>query len=290
MIGTNIAMKMIVVYNSKSGSALGKNELRHKFRAADIAIEEFVEIQKGFEKKLAPHIAKGKSIAVIGGDGTISAVAGCVVGTDATLVPLPGGTLNHFTKDLAVPQDIDAALKALVTGRTRRIDIVSVQSVYFINNSSIGLYPASLHERKEIEPKGVGKWAAASVASLRALISFKTYRVAIDDRVLTTPFVFIGNNRYKLDMMGAADRARLDEGVLTVYVAKTRSRLTLLKIALAALVGNVDDLPEFDEFYPQSLTIEATNIRLSVSHDGEVSRITTPLEYKMRRQALKVLA
>lgn len=282
-------MKLILIHNPKSGSALSQDELQQKCQDANIEIEEFIEVQDGFEKKLAPHIQAGKHIAALGGDGTVSAVAGQLADTNATLMPLPGGTLNHFTKDLGVPQDIDEALARLTQLTPRSIDIAEVNGTYFINNSSIGLYPTSLQDREEIEDT-VGKWPAAVAASLRALVSFKTYRVTIDNHTFATPFIFVGNNRYQLDALGSTERTRLDEGTLTVYVAKTRSRLTLLKIAVFALLGRASELPEFDEFYTQSLTIKSNKRHLDVSHDGEISRIATPLAYEIHTKALRVVA
>lgn len=281
-------MKLVVVYNSKSGSALTKSELRKNFVAAGHEVERFVAIGDGFEQKLATSIKQGKYIAVVGGDGTVSAVAGLVAGTTATLVPLPGGTLNHFTKDLGVSQDIDEALSDIKKSRARRIDIASVNGITFINNSSIGVYPASLHGRDEIEPK-LGKWPAAVIASFRSLVRLKTYRVTIDDHTFKTPFVFVGNNRYSLDSLGGTERTSLDEALLTVFVAKTQSRRTLLKIALFALIGKAKQLSEFDEFHVEELTIETKRPILSVSHDGEVSRLSSPLRYQVRAKALKIL-
>lgn len=281
-------MKIVVVFNPKSGSALSKSELRKKCAAAAIQVERFVEIGDGFERKLALHIKKGAHIAAVGGDGTISAVAGQLVGTKATLIPLPGGTLNHFTKDLGVEQDIDEALGSLKKSKVRRVDIARVNDTFFINNSSIGLYPSSLHERDEIEPV-TGKWPAAMIASFRVLVRLKTYRVTIGDRTFMTPFIFVGNNHYSLDSFGGTERTTLDEGLLTVFAAKTQSRLTLFKIALFALVGKAKQLPEFDEFHVSALTIETRHRKLSVSHDGEVSKLTTPLRYEVKEKALRVL-
>lgn len=282
-------MKIVIVYNPKSGSALSKQELRKKCTAAGIEIETFVAIKDGFERKLALHIKQGEYIAAVGGDGTISAVAGQVARTKAVLVPLPGGTLNHFTKDLGIPQDVDKALKRLKTRRVRTIDIASLDGTFFINNSSMGLYPASLRDREDLEPM-TGKWPAAIAASFRALIRFKTYHVTIDKRSFRTPFIFVGNNRYSLNSFGGTERSSLEKGVLTVYAAKTQSRFRLLKIALFALVGKAKQLPEFDEFHTKSLMIETKSPKLSVSHDGEVSKFASPLTYKVHANALKVLS
>lgn len=152
----------------------------------------------------------------------------------------------------------------------------------------MGLYPASLHDREDIEPQ-TGKWPAAVIASLRALVRFKTYHVTIDDHTFKTPFIFVGNNRYSLTSLGGTERSSLDEGILTVYAAKTQSRLRLLQIALFALIGKTKHLPDFDEFHPKSLTIKTKRAKLSVSHDGEVSKFTSPLTYQIHSRALKIL-
>lgn len=282
-------VNIVLVYNPKSGSALDANTLRQKCDAVGITIDNLIAIDDTLKAQLAPHIEKAAIIGVIGGDGTVSAVAGLVAGTKATLLPLPGGTLNHFTKDLGIAQNIDDALKHAVTSKSKTVDIARVNDIRFINNSSIGLYPSTLRERKEIEPK-IGKWTAAVVASLRALVRLKTYLVTIDGKTFHTPFIFVGNNHYSIDAPGGVERSSLDQGELTVFVAKTRSRLVLLKIAIFALIGKAKELDEFDTFHPKTLTVSTKKSTLSVSHDGEVSRLSSPLDYHVESHALRIIA
>ena len=193
-------MNITLVYNPKSGSSLSRQALRKKCDAANITIDKFVAIGDGFERKLSSAITAGASIAVIGGDGTVSAVAGLVANTKATLIPLPGGTLNHFTKDLDIPQDVDEALARLRRLKPRTIDIASVNDMMFINNSSIGLYPASLRSREKLESK-LSKWSAAVVASWRAFVNLQTYRVAHTE---TIPLDSV-NMRRALAVYGSGD-------------------------------------------------------------------------------------
>jgi diacylglycerol kinase family enzyme len=283
-----VYMKIIVVDNPKSGSACPRQEIRQKCTAVGIEIERFIAIDSALARKLAPYAKKACTIAAIGGDGTISAVAGVIAHTKATLLPLPGGTLNHFTKDLGIPQDIDEALRRTATLKPRRIDIASVNDTYFINNSSLGIYPASLRIREEIEPS-FGKWLAAIIAALQTLIRLKVYHVIVNDTAFKTPFIFVGNNHYSLGSPGGAQRTKLNEGILTIYIAKTQSRLTLFKIACLALIGKAKRIPEFTEIHTQTITIETNRKHISVSHDGEVSRLMMPLHYKVHAGALRVL-
>src|SRR4029078_12816418 len=51
---------------------------------------------------------RGDAMLIVGGgDGTISAAASALVGTDTKLGILPLGTLNHFARDLGIPNDLD---------------------------------------------------------------------------------------------------------------------------------------------------------------------------------------
>ena len=283
-------MKCVVVYNPHSGRSLPASELRKAFRAASIEIITLVPVSKDMPKKLASAIKKGHVIAAIGGDGTISSVAELVANTKAALLPLPGGTLNHFTKDLGIAQNLDAALMSARTGKPRRIDIASVNGHYFVNNSSLGLYPDSLGVRDRLEDT-FGKWPSAVVGAARALVNFHSYHVTIDGRSLVTPFIFVGNNDYQLSEFGATDRTALDAGLLYVAIAKASSRWQLVKIFGRALTGRLHAMNDFDTFtITQELTIETRRKQLHVSRDGELLRLTAPIVYRVHPKKLRVIA
>lgn len=281
-------MKIVLLYNPKSGGALSLRELQKKCDVNGIVIDKSVPLIEGFEKKLKPFVDRGATIAVVGGDGTISAAARCIAGSKALLAPLPGGTLNHFTKDLGIPQDIDEAFAALKTAKSHSVDVAAVNGTIFINNSSIGLYPLSLRERDRQEDK-LGKWPAAVIASVRTLVRLPGYTVTIDGDTFRTPFIFVGNNTYKMETIGAPVRSKLSDGVLSVFIAKKMSRLGLMRIGLLSLIGKAHLVNDFEIRTTKLVTIKTLRRHPNVSRDGEVSRMTSPLRYEVRPGLLRVL-
>ena len=79
-----------------------------------------------------------------GGDGTVSAVAGKLAGTDTALGVLPMGTLNHFAKDAGIPLNLAAAVRNLFTGQVTRVDVGEVNGRWSTRN---GIAPIGTESR-----------------------------------------------------------------------------------------------------------------------------------------------
>src|ERR1041385_7680888 len=84
--------------------------------------------------------ARPPVLVAAGGDGTLSAVADVLRGTDTALGVIPVGTMNHFAKDLGIPLDAGEAAQVIGTGRCIRVDVGEVNGRAFINNASLGIY------------------------------------------------------------------------------------------------------------------------------------------------------
>lgn len=229
-----------------------------------------------------------------GGDGTMNAVASVLVGTGRVFGVLPLGTLNHFAKDIGMPLDLDQAVHAIATGRHKAVDVGLVNGQVFLNNSSLGLYPDMVHDRERQRRRlGRGKWLAAAWASVAALrrYPFLSVRLSVDGKRLArrTPFVFIGNNQYVMQGLAIGERARLDAGVLSMYVAQHPSRFGLLRFALRALAGRLAQERDFDVLLAPEMEVETLHRHIRVATDGEVTVMETPLRYRVLPGALTVL-
>lgn len=279
-------MKVVLVYNPGSGSHTSLKDLQKQFADASIKIIDTIEISPNLKTSLRGHIGRGEIIAVVGGDGSISAVANIVAGTKAILMPLPGGTLNHFTKDLGVPQSIPDALNYFKAAHKVKIDTGLVGDKVFINNSSIGIYSDSLEDRDEHKQK-FGKWPAIITSIFMTLFRFRTYDVELDGKKYRTPLLFVGNNKYKPFGL-TLKRSRLDEGLLFIYMIRGNSRRHLFWATVNLILDRKKGTTTLKYFSAKSITI-STRKSMRVSRDGEHEKMSSPLRYKIQKASLTIL-
>jgi diacylglycerol kinase family enzyme len=257
---------------------------------------ETVLVEKGSDPADAARgaLRRGaKTLVAAGGDGTISAVASTLLGSEATLGVLPMGTLNHFAKDLQIPLDIQGAARVIANGAVARIDVGEVNGRAFINNSSLGVYPQMVAWRNEYRREGWAKWAAllwAVVTALRRMPFLKLRLTAAGTDVAgLTPMIFIGNNKYEIEGVDAGTRRCINAHRLFIYAVKASTPGELIHLSLLALFRRLRQTRDFDSLCVVEAWIETRRRWANVSLDGEVARLETPLHYRTRPSALRVI-
>jgi diacylglycerol kinase family enzyme len=292
--------KVHVLLNRGGGAFLADPQLRKKVAAAlkTVGIDAKIELIDGGDCEVrAKAIAeRGDPLLVVGGgDGTIGAAASALVGSTTMLGILPLGTLNHFARDLGLPADLGQAATLLAAGEDRRVDVAEMNGRIFINNSAIGLYPLMVVDRDMLRERvGRSKRLAMIVASLRTLGRFHRHRLTLTvngrKRLVDTPLLFVGNNDYRIDIAAPGKRESLDDGQLCVLVMRKKTAAGLIAASVRALFNRAraDDMVQIDGV--QRLTVGSARNQLRVSLDGEVVRAEPPLEYKIRKKALRVVA
>jgi diacylglycerol kinase family enzyme len=296
-------MRIVVLMNDAAGTRPPEesDEEQQSIRAAFAEAGREVELRRVPGAKLtetAVALAKegGDQLIVVaaGGDGTQSAVAAALAGTDTPMGVIAKGTLNHFAKDLGVPLDIPGAARVIVTGSTRAIDVAQVNERVFVNNSSIGLYPHVVRHRDEVRERlGHGKWYAMLKAIVAIFRRFPLVRLRLhvngESWERTTPFVFVGNNQYEIESLNLGRRAALDRGDLCVYFPNRTGRLGMLRLAFRALIGRLRQDKDFNALCATEVWIETGRRHIPVAFDGEVDQFAPPLHYRIRPKALKVI-
>jgi len=288
-----------VVVNAKAGTGCPPEwleQLRERFATHGIAARvEQVHGGEEIEAAVKRALRDGAEAVVAGGgDGTVSAVAAQLVDRDVPLGVLPLGTLNHFAKDLGMPLGRDEAVDALALGQVENVDVGEVNGRVFINNSSLGLYPDIVREREHRQKRlGHGKWRALLEASIAALRRYPILRVQVDldeeRHAVRTPFLFIGNNEYQMEGFEIGERRSLAEGTLTLYTAQRTGRFGLLRLALLALSRRLQQARDFHAARARDFVVHSGHRLLRVATDGEVTLMPTPLHYRVRPGALRVI-
>jgi len=290
------AVKIIISEGAGPGdNTKAPERLTAIFKASGIDVDISIAKSGAEVNELAHDAARGpyKVVVAAGGDGTVSSIAAAVIDTDKTFGVLPLGTLNHFALDLGIPFDLDAAAQTIVAGFTTEVDVAEVNNRIFLNNSSLGLYPIIVRERQKRERLGFGKWPAFFWAIIQA---FRRYplldvRLRVNGEMLdlTTPFVFVGNNEYAMELLNIGLRERLDKGVLSIYITHRTGRLRLIGLALRAVFGRLRNDRDFLALRSNEVRIQSAHKRLRVAFDGEITVMEPPLEYRVRPRTLRVI-
>lgn len=294
-------MKAALIINKKAGTFLeekdniSEKQIESLFKENGIDVHIY-KIDGGLISQKTKSILKSDFDIIIaaGGDGTISTVASRLINADIPLGIIPLGTLNHFAKDLNIPLNLEDAIKVIGENNIIKVDMGSVNDRFFINNSSVGIYPKVVRKRdKHFQRLGGRKWIAMIYAFINTFKKLPLLDVKINSKAekiyCTTPFVFIGNNKYEMNLFKLGSRDKLNEGRLSLYYPTCSGKYDMIKFAFLALINRLDQEKNFKVTYTDQITLEANKKILEVAADGEVFTMNTPLYYKIIPKSLKVL-
>jgi diacylglycerol kinase family enzyme len=242
-------------------------------------------------------------VVVAGGDGTLASAARVLAGSRTALAILPGGTLNHFARDLGLPADDAAAcLELAATAPVRAIDAAEVNGVLFLGTSSVGLYVNFVRTRERLEGAGLGYRLASALAGAWCWLRLRGYamRVRAGERTTdgaasyTSPLVFVAVGERHLAGDAPGTRVMGGRAALHVMVLRTGTRAGVVASALrAAGPGGVAALARTDAL--DVAVVPACEVALPrprgrVALDGELAPLTAPLHYRYIHDALLVVA
>lgn len=180
------------------------------------------------------------ALLVMGGDGMMHLGLNAAAGTDVPLGLVPAGRGNDFCHGAGVPRETMAAVRAIIAGRTRRIDLMEAtgrlvdgaERRWVGSIVSTGYDSRVNHRTNELSwSLGGLSYAWTALAEL-AIFEPVPYRLVIDgvEREQTAMFIAVGNAGYFGGGMWACPRADVDDGLLDITVVNPVSRMTLLRL------------------------------------------------------------
>lgn len=236
-----------------------------------------------------------RRIAIAGGDGTVGTAASATCGTDVELAVLPGGTLNHFARDHGIPTQLEDAAEVALHGVASTADVAYVGDRLFLNTSSVGAYVTYVRLRERLE-KFAGYRIASLLAAIRLFFTFKTIAVELEvngeTKRYSTPLIFIGVGEREAKSPEFGSRIPGGRHCLHVLVVRERSAARLVVLAVDAVTSGLRKVartPELDSFLVDSCSVELTGRNRHLSVDGEIVRMTVPFQFRIARDALKIV-
>jgi diacylglycerol kinase family enzyme len=263
-------------------------------RTAGHTVEVKVVGHRELAAALSTLAQRGGMDAVIlgGGDGTLLTAVLAGLGHDIPLGILPLGTMNLFARDLGLPADPIEAASALATAEIAEIDLAEVNGYPFAIWASLGMHPWMVRRRDHLQREGMGKGLAMAMAAFRAFRRYPLVEVTLTHKegsmAVSTPLLVITNNAWRNERPPLSRQA-LDAGELVVHVARCSSRLSLLRLAFNALLGRWRGSQLLETLSAKEVRVTSHQRRAMVSLDGEVTVLRSPLVFKVRPGALRVL-
>lgn len=241
----------------------------------------------------------GGTVVAVGGDGTLNTVAGVVHERAAVLGLVPRGTFNLFARTHGIPLEPGPAAQLLLHGRAQPVPVARVNGRLFLVNASVGLYPELLQDREAWKARwGRNRLVAlgAGLASLlhehrRLVMSLQVDGAAPRERRVGT--LFVSQNALQLERLGLPEAADVGpqpedgEPRLGAMVLRSVRPGELLWLALRGAVGRLGEADNVDHFACRRLSARVRwRSRVSVSVDGEVTRLATPLAFAIDERPL----
>ena len=278
---------VVLVINPASGSGTGSrvvDEVRKALPAAEI-----VELggDDDIEAALRDAAERAEVLAVGGGDGTVSCAAGISVESGLPLAVFPGGTFNHFAKDIGC-DTVAKTVDAIRRGSVGCVDLVCLNEKHIvINTASIGAYPRFVQTREKLEHK-IGKPLAGLYAMFHTLRRDEPVRIAYDNKTLQTSLFFLGNSTYLPSGFAPSRRTRMDDGLIDVRILETGRRLSTLRIVSSLALGRLERSPLYHEMRVPEFAFAAVDGPTILAHDGEVGTECTEASFSVNYRALPV--
>jgi diacylglycerol kinase family enzyme len=288
-----------VVYNARSGTAARFSAENLAAMAAERGLDFSLDARSEapIEVRMRDAATADADVVVAaGGDGTITAAAEALRGTEKLLAILPLGTANLLARDLGLMLSPSAWFDALPTMEPRLIDAGEVNGRLFLHKVVIGTVLETALAREEIRDRTD---PGAIVDFLRNFIARLAYagRFAVEiapkggeRRLEVVEALAVANNDYDEGIGRFFARERLDRGLLTLYVLHNLRLFHALRLGAEMLIGTWRRDPGIHIQHVEAVTIRTRRQSIKAMVDGEVQRLPTPLKFRILPRAVNVLA
>ena len=250
-------MKHLFIVNPIAGGSDRSAEIRSMVQNAFLTRSDSYEVYvtkdaKDATKKIRTECSNGEELRVYacGGDGTFNeCVNGAALQSNVAVCPFPGGTGNDFCRMFGDDADLFRNLDALLEGSIREIDLIACNGSYSANICSVGIdarIGTSVHQYSGLPIVGGagGYVISAIVNAFKGIATNMHIRCGAFEVEAKHSLVCACNGRFYGGGFNPSPDAKLDDGLMDVYIAKKVSLFTFARLIGKYAKGKADELPQ----------------------------------------------
>ncbi|MEP0869363.1 YegS/Rv2252/BmrU family lipid kinase [Trichocoleus desertorum AS-A10] len=231
-----------------------------------------------------------------GGDGTLSATAAALVGTDIPLGVISRGTANAFANALGIPDSIEAACATILAGETKKVDAAYCNGKPMLLLAGIGFEAETVEQADRTSKNRLGMLAyiLAGVKQLGQLPAFDA-EIETDDQIIqvSASAITVANAAPPTSILAQGPAGVIfDDGLLDLTVVAPRNVAGAIAASYhllqSALTGNATERDDIGYLRAKRLKV-STQPPQKVVLDGELIG-TTPIELECVPQGLTIFA
>lgn len=164
---TTVGLKILFVINPGSGNHTTDlpKEIEAFFRFLNHSIELYF-LETGFKiQSIKEKIAlfNPDTVVAVGGDGTVSFLAECLLQKNIPLGILPAGSANGLAKELGISEMPGEALKIIIAGAVKKIHVTIVNNRLCIHLSDIGFNAWMIKKFQSENVRGIWGYLKATI-------------------------------------------------------------------------------------------------------------------------------
>ncbi len=288
--------QVLVLINPKSGTGsshryISAIEKVWDTPARDLSFQFSQSAEDGSEK-VRRAIERGTdTILVVGGDGMVNSIGCELVGTNVRLGVIPGGSGNGFARHFNIPLAPDKAAKALLDGRTQRIDVGKANDRFFFVTCSMAWDGALV---KGFEKLGFrGGLAPYILAGAQQLLEYKAqpFHAEVDGEKIEFkhPLIFTVANlsQFGSDVLVAPD-AKADSGNLEL-IAIEKNDMPMVLSQIHRFIEKTFHLhPLVTNRRFKTMTVQRESAS-PIQIDGELMKAETHVHIEVLPSALDII-
>jgi diacylglycerol kinase family enzyme len=296
------AARLVFIVNAASGSTAPEDKraaieaaLAEAGREGELRFIRPADLARAADEAALTARRRRSAVVAVGGDGTINVVAraaharGCAMGLVAQ------GTFNYFARTHGLPEDAAEATRVLLQGAPVPVQVGVVNDQLFLVNASLGLYPEMLKDREAFTARfGRHRLVVLFASASTLLRTYRPLRLRIQcegtAREITTPTLFVCNNRMQLERLGLREAKAPDDGRVAAVMLRPVGTVAMLGLMLRGALGTLGQADTIESFEFTQMQVRPLLLpgrrSIRVAMDGEVSRLRAPLDIGCSKRPL----